>query len=254
RGRCELAPELAPNIGRHGRTCQVSGSRTSAKMADLAGICQQSPTRAYTHERSLGAPLCCEQSACRIACVGVTRHTERGSPMKFRVTFAARMLAYVLAAMTIVGAPHYSVAQQGAPKAQPKAKPKTAPNPTPQPQQGGQPELTYSFWTKVCQKGPEANAKQVCFIAREAHMESGVPVVLLVLVEPEGEAKKLLRVTLPLGMSLQAGTRVIIDNGQPLTGPYVICLPNGCMAEYEASDELVTKMKSGQRLHVQAIN
>jgi invasion protein IalB len=85
-------------------------------------------------------------------------------------------------------------------------------------------------------------------------MESGVPVVLLVLVEPEGEAKKLLRVTLPLGMSLQAGTRVIIDNGQPLTGPYVICLPNGCMAEYEASDELVTKMKSGQRLHVQAIN
>jgi invasion protein IalB len=174
--------------------------------------------------------------------------------MKFRVTFAARMLAYVLAAMMIVGAPHYSVAQQGAPKAQPKAKPKTAPNPTPQPQQGGQPELTYSFWTKVCQKGPEANAKQVCFIAREAHMESGVPVVLVVLVEPEGEAKKLLRVTLPLGMSLQAGTRVIIDNGQPLTGPYVICLPNGCMAEYEASDELVTKMKSGQSLHVQAIN
>jgi invasion protein IalB len=173
--------------------------------------------------------------------------------MKYRVTFAARALAYVLAAMVIVG-PHYSVAQQGAPKAQPKAKPKAAPNPTPQPQQGGQPELTYSFWTKVCQKGPEASAKQVCFIAREAHMESGVPVVLVVLVEPEGEAKKLLRVTLPLGVWLQAGTRVIIDNGQPFTGPYVICLPNGCMAEYEASDELVTKMKSGQSLHVQAIN
>ena len=174
--------------------------------------------------------------------------------MKFRVTFAARVLAYVLAAMVIVGAPHYSVAQQGAPKAQPKAKPKATPNPTPQAQQGGQPELTYSFWTKVCQKGPEANAKQGCFIARDAHMESGMPVVVVVLIEPEGEAKKLLRVTLPLGVSLQAGTRVIIDNGQPLTGPYVICLPNGCMAEYEASDELITKMKSGQSLHVQAIN
>jgi invasion protein IalB len=136
--------------------------------------------------------------------------------MKFRVTFAARVLAYALAAMVVVGAPH-SVAQQGAPKAQPKAKPKAAPNPTPQAKQDGQPELTYSFWTKVCQKGPEANAKQVCFIARDAHMESGVPVVVVVLIEPEGEAKKLLRVTLPLGMSLQAGTRVIIDNGQPLT-------------------------------------
>jgi len=178
--------------------------------------------------------------------------------MKCRVIFAARALGLALGALAamaavIVGTSH-SVAQQGAPKAQPKAKPKAAPAPTPQAQQNGQPELTYSFWTKICRKGPEANAKQVCFLARDAHVESGVPVVLVVLVEPEGEAKKLLRVTLPLGVSLQAGTRVVIDNGQPLTSPYVICLSNGCMAEYEASDELIAKMKSGQSLHVQGIN
>jgi len=172
--------------------------------------------------------------------------------MKYRVAFAARVFAYALAAMVIVGAPH-SAAQQDAPKAQPKAKPKAAPNPTAQPKQGGQPELTYSFWTKVCQKGPEANAKQVCFIGRDGRVESGMPVVVVVLVEPEGETKKL-RVTLPLGMSLQAGTRVIVDNGQPLTGPYVICLSNGCVAEYEASAELITKMKTGQSMHVQGIN
>jgi invasion protein IalB len=179
-------------------------------------------------------------------------------PMKCRVIFTARALGLALGALgamaaLIVGASH-SVAQQGAPKAQPKAKPKAAPAPTPQAQQGGQPDLTYSFWTKVCQKGPEANAKQVCFLARDAREESGMPVVVVVLVEPEGDAKKLLRVTLPLGVSLQAGTRVIIDNGQPFTAPYVICLSNGCMTEYEASDELIAKMKSGQNLHVQAIN
>jgi len=159
-----------------------------------------------------------------------------------------------LAAMAaVIAGTSHSVAQQGAPKAQPKAKPKAAPSPTPQAQQGGQPDLTYSFWTKVCQKGPEANAKQVCFLARDARVESGMPVAVVVLVEPEGEAKKL-RVTLPLGVLLQPGTRVIIDNGQPLTGPYVICLPNGCMAEYDASDELITQMKSSQNLHVQGIN
>ena len=161
--------------------------------------------------------------------------------------------ALAVTAAVIVGTSH-SVAQQGAPKAQPKAKPKAAPTPTPQAQQGGQPDLTYSFWTKVCQKGPESNAKQVCFLARDARVESGMPVAMVVLVEPEGEAKKLLRVTLPLGVSLQAGTRVIIDNGQPFTSPYVICLSNGCMAEYEASNELIAKMKSGQNLHVQGIN
>src|SRR5262245_4684966 len=178
-------------------------------------------------------------------------------PMKCRVIFAARMVGLGLGALAamaaVIAGTSHSVAQQAAPKAQPKAKPKAATSPTPQAQQGGQPDLTYSFWTKVCQKGPEANAKQVCFLARDARVESGTPVAVVVLVEPEGEAKKL-RVILPLGVLLQPGTRVIIDNGQPLTGPYVICLPNGCMAEYVPSDELITQMKSAQSLHVQGIN
>jgi invasion protein IalB len=81
-----------------------------------------------------------------------------------------------------------------------------------------------------------------------------MPVVAAVLIEPEGEPKKILRVTLPLGMSIQPGTRVIVDQGQPMTGPYVICFQNGCMADYEASGELVGKLKKGQGLVVQGIN
>ncbi len=81
-----------------------------------------------------------------------------------------------------------------------------------------------------------------------------MPVVAAVLIEPEGEPKKILRVTLPLGMSLQPGTRVIVDQGQPMTGPYVICFNNGCMADYEASAELIGKLKKGQGLVVQGIN
>ena len=81
-----------------------------------------------------------------------------------------------------------------------------------------------------------------------------MPVVAAVLIEPEGEPRKILRVTLPLGMSLQPGTRVIIDQGQPMTGPYVICFNNGCMADYEASNELISNLKRGQGLVVQGIN
>ena len=75
-----------------------------------------------------------------------------------------------------------------------------------------------------------------------------MPVVAAVLIEPEAEKKKILRVTLPLGMSLSPGTRVIVDGGQPMTGPYVICFSNGCMADYEASGELIGKLKKGQGL------
>src|SRR5438093_3242296 len=142
------------------------------------------------------------------------------------------------------------------PAAPPAAQPqqKAAPPAEQQQAQPVEPQLIFSPWTKFCLKGQEANAKQVCFTGKDGRVESGMPVVAAVLIEPEGENKKLLRVTLPLGMSIQFGTRVIVDNGQPMTGPYVICFQNGCMADYEASNELVEKLKRGQRLVVQGIN
>jgi invasion protein IalB len=123
--------------------------------------------------------------------------------------------------------------------------------------QGGQQQvqLIYSPWTKFCLKGQEANSpKQVCFTGKDARIESGMPVVAAVLIEPEGQERKVLRVTLPLGMQLVHGTRVIIDQNQPMTAPYVICFTNGCMADYEANADMIAKMKKGQGIIVQAIN
>src|SRR5262249_4992951 len=145
--------------------------------------------------------------------------------------------------------------KKAAPKAQPKGAPATPAQPVqPDQAQQGEPQLVFSPWTKFCLKGQEADAKQVCFTGKDGRVESGMPVVAAVVIEPEGEQKKVLRVTLPLGMSIQPGTRVIVDQGQPMTGPYVICFQNGCMADYEASGELVGKLKKGQGLVVQGIN
>jgi invasion protein IalB len=120
-------------------------------------------------------------------------------------------------------------------------------------------QLIFSPWTKFCLKGqpgqpPDPNAKEVCFTGKDARVESGQPVAAAVLIEPQGADKKLLRVTLPLGMQLAHGTRVIVDQNQPMTAPYVICFSNGCMADYEASADLIGKMKKGQGLVIQAIN
>jgi invasion protein IalB len=169
--------------------------------------------------------------------------------------------AFVLALATTMLVVPSVLAQT--PKAAPKAKappaaqpqPKGAPAaPAEQQAAPAEPQLIFSPWTKFCLKGQEAGAKQVCFTGKDGRVESGMPVVAAVLIEPEGETKKILRVTLPLGMSIQPGTRVIVDQGQPMTGPYVICFQNGCMADYEASGELVGKLKKGQGLVVQGIN
>jgi invasion protein IalB len=172
----------------------------------------------------------------------------------------ARPAAYAFAfaligALAVAATSTNTVAEEK--KAAPKKAPPAKAPPKQDPKQQAQPEapqLIFSPWTKFCLKGQEANAKQVCFTGKDGRVESGQPVVAAVLIEPDGEPRKILRVTLPLGMSLQPGTRVIIDQGQPMTGPYVICFNNGCMADYEASDALIGTMKKGQGLVVQGIN
>jgi len=181
---------------------------------------------------------------------------------KWNVFAPARPAAYAFAfaligALAVVATDTNTVVaeeKKAAPKKgkePPKAPPKADPKQQAQPEA---PQLIFSPWTKFCLKGQEANAKQVCFTGKDGRVESGQPVVAAVLIEPDGEPRKILRVTLPLGMSLQPGTRVIIDQGQPMTGPYVICFNNGCMADYEASDALILSMKKGQGLVVQGIN
>jgi invasion protein IalB len=173
--------------------------------------------------------------------------------MDCRPIFAGLALSTTLAATTVVVVDmSRSRAQQPVPNAQRDDQP--AADPAPQAQGGEQPQLIFSPWTKFCLKGQEASAKQVCFTGKDGRIESGMPVVAAVLIEPENEPKKVLRVTLPLGMSLQPGTRVIVDNSEPMAGPYVICFKNGCMADYEASGELIGKLKKGQGLVIQGIN
>jgi invasion protein IalB len=216
--------------------------------------------------------------------------TIAATPAAFVKTLA--VCASLAAAGTLVAAAP-ALAQQpdaaapAAPKKKPapKPKPQAESQPTQQPAAappppggdpsqapGGQPgqqgqaqngqqqvQLIFSPWTKFCLKGqpgqpPDPNAKEVCFTGKDARVESGQPVAAAVLIEPQGADKKLLRVTLPLGMQLAHGTRVIVDQNQPMTAPYVICFSNGCMADYEASADLIGKMKKGQGLVIQAIN
>jgi invasion protein IalB len=184
--------------------------------------------------------------------------TRPGARLLWAVPLVTALLAIAAGSSVLAQAPPAPAPAQPAPKAQPKAQPKAPPQqaPAPAPSAGAPdvPPLTYSPWTKVCLKGQEANAQQVCFTGKEGRIDTGMLVIGAVLIEPEGATAKTLRITLPLGMQLPQGTRAIVDQGQPMTAPYMICFPNGCMADYEASGELIGKLKKGQSLVVQGIN
>jgi invasion protein IalB len=73
-------------------------------------------------------------------------------------------------------------------------------------------------------------------------------VVVATLIEPEGEPKKLFRVTLPSPLNLEYGVRIIIDKEPPISSVFFTCFANGCMAHYEATPALVDKLKKGRML------
>jgi invasion protein IalB len=118
--------------------------------------------------------------------------------------------------------------------------------------------LIYSPWTKVCGKEGQPNTpnaqKEVCFTIKEARLDTGQFVASAGLIELENEPKKILRVTLPLGLLLRHGTRMIVDSNQPMTGVYNFCLPNGCWADFEVNPDFVGSLKKGQNLVLQAFN
>jgi invasion protein IalB len=115
-------------------------------------------------------------------------------------------------------------------------------------------QLIYSPWRKFCGKGNDPNAKEVCFTGKDARTEAGQPVMAAALIEPEGDPKKIFRVTLPNPLQMQYGTRIIIDKEPAISGAFFTCFANGCMADYEATPDFVGKLKKGQTLIVQAMN
>jgi invasion protein IalB len=203
--------------------------------------------------------------------------------MTYRIRSAGpRMLGRILAASAaaamLVAAPNAGAQQPPAPA--PAQQPRPAPRPAqpakpaqpaqtapqaqpapaqPQQQQAEQPQLIFSPWVKLCNKDPDPNSKRVCVTVKDGRVESGLLVVSVAIIEMDGDQRKLMRMSLPYGVALTHGTRMIVDQGTPATAPFVTCLPpvvppGGCIADYEATVDTINRMKKGQLLTVQAIH
>jgi invasion protein IalB len=172
-----------------------------------------------------------------------------------KIAFAAARLVRgsftTCAASALLVAAAVSVASaQPKPGAQP-AKPAAAAPAQAAP--GAPPQLIYSPWAKQCGKAQDAGGKTGCVTTRSSFAETGFPAVALALIEPDGE-KKVFRITVPeLPVAMAPGMRLVVDQGAPVPGAYLTCFRGACIAETEATPDIITKMKSGQNLFVQVV-
>jgi invasion protein IalB len=184
-----------------------------------------------------------------------------------RTTFKMLAASAAAALIAVVAAPEAVAQQQQQQQQQRRQQQAPAQKPQAQPAQPAQPaqaapseaQLIFSPWVKLCNKDSDPNSKRVCVTVKDGRVESGLLVVSVAIIEMDGEQRKLMRMSLPYGVALTHGTRMIVDQGTPATAPFVTCLPpvvppGGCISDYEASADLINRLKKGQLLTVQAIH
>jgi invasion protein IalB len=113
-------------------------------------------------------------------------------------------------------------------------------------------QIKYGDWQKYCFKTP--GSSQVCRTTISGSFDTGQSAVRADLIEREGENKARLQLFLPVGLYLQAGVKLTVDQGKPHYIPYVWCLSNTCIAANVADVALIREMEQGQKMQLEVVD
>lgn len=126
-------------------------------------------------------------------------------------------------------------------KGQPQV-PAPAPSATPGPAQPG--------WVARC-SSPSRDAPLECAMEQSAVLTKTGQLVALVNIRVPGDTRApVALVQLPLGLNLQAGAKLQVDEGKSLDLPVQTCENRGCYASVPISPDMLNAMRAGKQLKV----
>jgi invasion protein IalB len=109
-----------------------------------------------------------------------------------------------------------------------------------------------SPWVKLCNTDP-ASKKELCLVIQELKADTGQFIASAAIRQITGEPKISFIASVPVGMAIQPGMRVQIDDGQQQEIKYGICFPNACYGELEINADFVNKLKAGNKLVITTV-
>jgi invasion protein IalB len=112
-------------------------------------------------------------------------------------------------------------------------------------------EIKYSQWRKLCFKVPGKHA--LCRTTITGSWETGQMAIRLDLIEREGSTR--LQVFLPVGLYLQAGVKLRLDNkAREMQLPYSWCFANLCVAAAPIDNKVVRSLADARTISVDFVN
>jgi invasion protein IalB len=112
-------------------------------------------------------------------------------------------------------------------------------------------EITYGDWRKFCFRA--GGSKMLCRTTITGTFQTGQTAVRVDLIEREADGRARLQLFLPVGMYLQAGVKLRVDQGKPSTVPYTWCVTNACIAADVVDPKIIKEMESGQTLSLEVV-
>jgi invasion protein IalB len=107
----------------------------------------------------------------------------------------------------------------------------------------GRPEE--AAWVKVCQKNAQTG-KQICLVQHERlDPNTGIAPASAAVRTVEGQDKHslLVGVTTAYSLIIPAGVQIKIDDGEPISRQYAVCLPMSCQVQMALTEEIFDKMR-----------
>ncbi|NEV00809.1 invasion associated locus B family protein [Bradyrhizobium sp. UFLA 03-164] len=112
-------------------------------------------------------------------------------------------------------------------------------------------DIKYGEWQKLCFNA--AGAKTLCRTTITGTFATGQTAVRIDLVEREDGTDRI-QLFLPVGMYLQAGVKLSVDQKQIYRLPYTWCVTNMCIAADVADPRLLEEMDGGKALSIDVVD
>jgi invasion protein IalB len=108
------------------------------------------------------------------------------------------------------------------------------------------------LWTRQCVKSPEG--KQVCFLQQfvvAMPQKTALLKAVFSYLGPKGGPR--LELTAPLGIILQPGLKLTIDDRAPLSLPLTICKAGGCQSVIDLDEAALDQFRAGKTATVRYV-
>jgi invasion protein IalB len=112
--------------------------------------------------------------------------------------------------------------------------------------------IIYSTWRKLCFE--DTLGKTLCRTTTSGLWDTGQTAVRIDLIERKGDNATRVQIFLPVGLYLQAGVKLTIDEEAAVHVPYNWCLTNTCVAGNLLAPRLVRALESGHKLTLEVVD